>query len=158
MGVKEPQVAFSACYSAAFLVRHPTVYAKMLAERLRKAPRASLAGQHRLDRRRLTASARASNWRTPGPSSTPFTPAQLNDAPTERDPYFKLDYCTRCPGVPEEILRPAAAWKNKAAYESTAKKLAALFSENFAKYADKGLVSVPAPAAAKGQPELVRSA
>ena len=35
-GVKEPQVAFSACYSAAFLVRHPTVYATMLAERLRK--------------------------------------------------------------------------------------------------------------------------
>src|SRR5262249_18808009 len=36
MGVQEPQSAFSACYSAAFLVRHPMTYATMLADRLRK--------------------------------------------------------------------------------------------------------------------------
>src|SRR6202012_4533071 len=35
VGVKEPQATFSACFSAAFLVRHPTVYAEMLAARLR---------------------------------------------------------------------------------------------------------------------------
>ena len=34
-GVKEPQATFSACFSAAFLIRHPTVYAEMLAARLR---------------------------------------------------------------------------------------------------------------------------
>ena len=34
MGIVEPQVAFSACFSAAFLVRHPAVYARLLADRL----------------------------------------------------------------------------------------------------------------------------
>ena len=35
-GVKEPQATFSACFGAAFLVWHPTVYAEMLAAKLRK--------------------------------------------------------------------------------------------------------------------------
>jgi phosphoenolpyruvate carboxykinase (ATP) len=34
MGIVEPQVAFSACFSAAFLVRYPAVYARLLAEKL----------------------------------------------------------------------------------------------------------------------------
>ncbi len=59
----------------------------------------------------------------------------LGDAPTQRDAYFKLDYCTRCPSVPDSILQPAGTWKDRAAYEATAKKLAGLFRENFAKYA-----------------------
>lgn len=36
MGVKEPEATFSACFGAPFLVWHPTVYASMLAERLRQ--------------------------------------------------------------------------------------------------------------------------
>ncbi len=56
--------------------------------------------------------------------------------PTQRDPYFKLDYCTCCPGVPDAILQPATTWKDRAAYEATAQKLAGLFRENFSKYAD----------------------
>ena len=53
MGVKEPQAAFSACFSAAFLVRHPTVYAELLADRAPRARRANLVGEHRLVGRRL---------------------------------------------------------------------------------------------------------
>ncbi len=52
-GVKEPQPAFSACFSAAFLVRHPTVYAEMLAAKLRKHGVQTWLRQHRLERRTL---------------------------------------------------------------------------------------------------------
>jgi phosphoenolpyruvate carboxykinase (ATP) len=41
---------------------------------------------------------------------------------------------TECPGVPNEILVPRHAWSDQAAYEATAKKLADLFTRNFATY------------------------
>jgi len=36
IGVKDPESTFSACFGEAFLPLHPSVYAEMLAERLRK--------------------------------------------------------------------------------------------------------------------------
>jgi len=36
MGVKDPEPTFSACFGEAFLPLHPTVYAKMLAEKMNK--------------------------------------------------------------------------------------------------------------------------
>jgi phosphoenolpyruvate carboxykinase (ATP) len=135
MGVKEPQVAFSACYSAAFLVRHPAVYAKLLADRLRKhSAQAWLVntgwsgGAYGRGSRMKLAYTRA--------ILDAIHDGALKNAPTERDPYFKLDYCTKCPGVPDEIMQPAATWQNKSDYEATAKKLAGLFRENFSKYAE----------------------
>jgi phosphoenolpyruvate carboxykinase (ATP) len=132
-GVKEPQVAFSACYSAAFLVRNPTVYATMLADRLRKhGSQAWLVntgwsgGAYGVGSRIKLAHTRA--------IIDAIHSGALAAAPTENDPHFKLDFCTRCPEVPDALLQPSAAWKDRAAYEATAQKLAGLFRENFAKY------------------------
>jgi phosphoenolpyruvate carboxykinase (ATP) len=134
-GVKEPQVAFSACYSAAFLVRNPTVYATMLADRLRKhGSQAWLVntgwtgGAYGVGSRIKLAHTRA--------IIDAIHSGALAEAPTQRDPFFKLDFCTRCPEVPYALLQPSAAWKDRAAYEATAQKLAGLFRENFAKYVD----------------------
>ena len=52
-GVTEPQATFSACFGAVFLVWHPTKYAEMLGELLRRARLERLAGEHRLERRRV---------------------------------------------------------------------------------------------------------
>jgi phosphoenolpyruvate carboxykinase (ATP) len=140
-GVKEPQVAFSACYSAAFLVRHPNVYATMLAERLRKHRAQAwlvntgwTGGAYGVGSRINLAHTRA--------IIDAIHSGALTDAPTQRDPYFKLDYCTRCPGVPDAMLTTATSWKDAAAYEATAKKLAVLFRENFNKYASPDLPAV----------------
>ena len=35
-GIKEPQAAFSTCFGAPFMPRHPTVYAKLLGEKMEK--------------------------------------------------------------------------------------------------------------------------
>lgn len=138
MGVKEPQTAFSACYSAAFLVRHPTVYATMLAERLRKHKAQAWlvntgwsGGAYGIGSRIKLAYTRA--------IIDAIHSGALADAPITRDPYFKLDYCTKCPGVPDSLLQPASAWKDAAAYKATAEKLAGLFRENFTKYASPDL-------------------
>jgi phosphoenolpyruvate carboxykinase (ATP) len=146
VGVKEPQVAFSACYSAAFLVRHPTVYATMLADRLRKHRAQAwlvntgwFGGAYGVGSRIKLAHTRA--------IIDAIHSGQLSAAPTERNPHFKLDFCTQCPGVPENLLRPAATWKDRSAYETTAKRLATLFHENFAKY-----VTADLPATASAGP------
>ncbi|HWY92638.1 MAG TPA: phosphoenolpyruvate carboxykinase (ATP) [Chthoniobacterales bacterium] len=62
----------------------------------------------------------------------------LAKAATDRDPLFGLDVVTGCPNVPSEILIPRNVWSDKAAYEATAKKLAGLFTTNFAAFEEGG--------------------
>jgi len=61
---------------------------------------------------------------------------ELSDAETTADPVFKLSAVTRCPNVPGELLVPRDTWEDKKEFDSTARKLAGLFCENFDQYAD----------------------
>ncbi len=143
MGVTEPKAAFSACYSAAFLVRHPTVYAEMLAERLRQNK-----AQAWLVNTGWTGGAYGTGQRIKLKHTRAIIDAihsgALADAPTERDAHFKLEACTRCPNVPDEMLRPEGAWQDRAAYQAAAKKLADLFRANFAQFAEQATPGVRA--------------
>jgi phosphoenolpyruvate carboxykinase (ATP) len=135
MGIVEPQVAFSACFSAAFLVRHPAVYARLLAEKLRRHDaRAWLVntgwtgGPYGVGRRiALGATRRIIDAVHSG---------ALDEAPVTRDPVFGLEAVTRVPGVEEKLLVPWRAWGDEAAWQVAARSLAARFAANFATYAD----------------------
>ena len=59
VGVTEPQATFSPCFGGPFLVWHPAKYAELLAAKMQQHQAERLAGQHRLERRRRTAPARA---------------------------------------------------------------------------------------------------
>ena len=59
---------------------------------------------------------------------------KLAKAKTQSDPVFGLDVVAECFGVPNDILVPRTAWTDKAAYDSTARKLFNLFQDNFKKY------------------------
>eukprot|EP00961_Rhodomonas_salina_P014069 188624-Rhodomonas_salina.1 len=50
------------------------------------------------------------------------------------DKYFQLSFPTTLPGIDPSVLDPSRAWADKAAYKSTAKKLAALYKTNFVKF------------------------
>ncbi|HEV3020973.1 MAG TPA: phosphoenolpyruvate carboxykinase (ATP), partial [Pirellulales bacterium] len=135
VGVVEPEATFSACFSAAFLVWHPTKYAEMLARRLREhRAQAWLVntgwsgGAYGIGRRMSLAHTRA--------MIDAIHSGNLSDAPTTADTTFGLATPIAVPHVPSEVLHPENTWADKSAYRRAAEKLAALFQQNFRAYAD----------------------
>ena len=134
MGIVEPQVAFSTCFSAAFLVRHPAVYARLLAEKLRRHDaRAWLVntgwtgGGYGTGRRIDLAVTRR--------IIDAIHAGRLDEAAVRRDPVFGLDAVTQVPAVAERLLVPELAWAEPSAWEAAARRLAARFKDNFRSHA-----------------------
>ena len=135
IGVKEPTATFSAGFGAPFLPRHPGEYARMLVERL--------------ERYDVPVWLVNTGW-TGGPYGTgermnithtrnmvrAAINGELDGVETVDDPIFRVAVPVSVPGVPDEVLVPRATWADKAAYDATARRLAAMFHENFAAYAD----------------------
>ena len=61
----------------------------------------------------------------------------LDDVPTRTDPNFGFEVPTHCPDVPDEVLWPRDTWADKDAYDRQARKLAAMFVENFKTFEDR---------------------
>ena len=133
MGVTEPQATFSACFGAAFMVWHPSKYAELLAERIRK---------HGSTVWLVNTGWSGGGYGTGERMSLKHTRAivdailegSLKDANTTRDPRFGFEVPTACPGVPSEILQPRTAWADPTTYDESARKLAGMFQENFRKF------------------------
>lgn len=132
-GVTEPQATFSACFGAAFLVMHPSRYAEMLADKMRR---------HGAKAWLINTGLTGGSYGTGKRMSLKHTRAiidaihdgELDDAPTVTDPVFGFDVPTAVPHVPSAVLIPRNAWQDKEAYDTTAKKLAGLFRKNFAQF------------------------
>jgi phosphoenolpyruvate carboxykinase (ATP) len=132
-GVTEPTATFSSCFGAPFLPLHPGVYATMLGEHIAKhGARVWLIN---------------TGW-TGGPYGTgsrmklPYTrtmvraalAGELDDATYVRDPVFGFEVPSAVQGVPSELLSPRGTWADPAAYDAQARKLAAMFRENFEQF------------------------
>jgi phosphoenolpyruvate carboxykinase (ATP) len=132
-GVTEPQATFSACFGAVFLVWHPTKYAEMLGKLIAEhKSRVWLVNTgwtggpygsgHRMKLKHTRAMVRAA------------LAGDLDSAKYATDPVFGLSIPTAAPNVPAGILNPRDTWPDGAAYDAQAKKLAAMFAKNFAKF------------------------
>ena len=135
IGVKEPKATFSACFGAPFLPRHPGLYAGMLIERLAKSDvpvwlvnTGWTGGPYGTGERMNISHTRA--------MVRAALDGRLDDVATVEDPIFRVAVPVSCPDVPSEFLQPRHTWQDKAAYDAAARKLAAMFAENFADYAD----------------------
>ena len=133
VGVEEPEATFSACYGAAFMVWHPGTYARLLADKMREhGTRAWLVntgltgGPYGVGERIKLKHTRA--------IINAIHNGSLLDVPTESDEHFNLEIPVECPEVPQDILRPRLTWRDQAAYDRTARKLADRFVQNFATY------------------------
>ena len=49
---------------------------------------------------------------------------------------FGLLIPAECPGVPASVLQPRNTWPNVSEYDEQARKLAAMFVQNFVQFAD----------------------
>ena len=133
-GVTEPAATFSACFGAPFLPLHPGEYARMLGERIaRHGSRVWLVntgwtgGPYGTGQRMKLAHTRAMVAAALG--------GRLDQARFTPDPVFGIAVPDAVPGVPAEVLVPRGTWKDGAAYDAQAAKLAGMFRANFEKYA-----------------------
>ncbi len=143
VGVKDPEATFSPCFGGPFLVWHPTKYAEMLAEKLRRHGAQTWlvntgwsGGGHGVGARMKLKYTRA--------IVDAIHSGALDQVATVEDPIFGLAVPTSCPEVPTEILVPRNTWADKAAYDAQAKKVAGLFRDNFKKYEGQASLEIKA--------------
>jgi len=136
-GITEPVATFSACFGEAFLPLHPTVYAKLLGEKI--------------DKHGVNVYLVNTGW-TGGPygvgsrMSIKNTRACINgilsgsilESEFETLPTFNLQIPKTLDGVDTEVLNPRNTWSDKAEYDASLAKLAKMFQENFKRYDDNG--------------------
>ena len=132
-GVTEPEATFSACFGAPFLPRHPGVYAKMLGERLQEHGSNVWLVNTGWSGGGYGVGSRMKLLYTRAMLRAALTGA-LDDVATMADPVFGLRVPTDVPDIPPEILNPKDTWGDGADYDAAAKKLAAMFRENFGKF------------------------
>jgi len=129
VGVTEPQAVFSPCYGAPFMVFRPSLYAKILGEKIDK---------HNVKVWMVN------TGYTGGPYGTgkrfdindtrtivnAILNGKLDDVSYRKDECFKFMVPKECPGVSSNILNPILTWENKDKFYSFANKLANEFREN----------------------------
>jgi phosphoenolpyruvate carboxykinase (ATP) len=133
-GVTEPSATFSTCFGAPFLPMKPSVYSRMLGEKLAThKSRVWLVntgwtgGPHGVGSRMKIAYTRA--------MIRAALSGALDSAAYERHPVFNVDVPTSCPDVPASVLNPRGTWTDGAAYDAQAAKLAQMFVDNFKTFA-----------------------
>jgi len=132
-GVQGTQATFSTCFGAPFMVHHPTVYARLLGERIETHQATCwlvntgwTGGGYGVGSRMKIAYTRA--------MVNAAIEGRLNDVPYASEPFFGLSIPQQVPDVPSEVLNPRNAWADKAAYDEQARHLAGLFAENFKRF------------------------
>ncbi len=130
---KEPEMTFSTCFGAPFMVHHPSFYADILKRKILKyrvhcwlVNTGWIGGPYGVGKR----------------ISIKYTRALLNAAlsgkllevPYSPDPVFGFAVPQSCEGVPADILSPAGSWANKEVYMQRYKELAGRFIDNFKKF------------------------
>ena len=132
-GITEPQATFSTCFGAPFMPMHPSVYANMLGEKIKKYDvkcwllNTGWTGGpygigHRISIKHTRALLNAA------------LDGSLNNAEYVKDSFFGLNIPKSCEGVDPEILDPRNTWTDKNAYSDKAKDLAARFKNAFKQY------------------------
>jgi len=133
-GVGEaPELTFSACFGAPFMVFHPAYYAELLKENINKynvktwlLNTGLVGGPSGVGSRIKIVHSRA--------LLSAVMEGKLDQVKYHIDPWFGFEIPQSCPGVPDEILNPAESWSDKEAYEKTIQDLVIQFKNNMKRY------------------------
>lgn len=130
----EPKPTFSTCFGAPFMPRHPSVYGNLLRQ---------LIADHKVDcwlvNTGWTGGKYGEGTRMPIKVTRGLLDAALSgvlkEQPMRVDPVFGFEVPLAPPGIDPKVMTPRETWDNPRAYDEAAEKLAAMFHENFAKFA-----------------------
>lgn len=131
---EEPEITFSTCFGAPFMVHYPSHYADLL--------------RRKIERYGVNCWLLNTGW-VGGPYgvgkriSIGYTRTILNAALTgsllgkefTTDPIFGFEIPLSCEGVPSEMLDPLSSWPSREKYMIKYRQLAARFIDNFKKFA-----------------------
>ena len=130
----EPKATFSTCFGAPFMPRHPSVYARLLGEKMEytgahcwlvntgwSGGSYGVGERMRIEHTRALVHAALDG--------------RLAEVPTTAHPAFGIAVPESCPDVPAEVLDPRNTWADKAAYDQTARELSGRFEANFEQFA-----------------------
>ncbi len=136
-GITEPTATFSACFGEAFLPLHPTKYAKLLGEKIKKhnvhvylINTGWTGGSYGVGSRMSIKNTRA--------CITAILDGSINNSEFETMDIFNLQIPKNLNGIDSKILKPVHTWQSKQAYINTVEKLANMFVKNFARYQGSG--------------------
>lgn len=134
-GVKEPTATFSACFGAPFMPLNPSRYAHLLGDRMRHnqvncwlVNTGWSGGSYGTGKRMKIQLTRS--------LLTAALNGTLEKANYTAHPVFQVLMPNEVPGVESNALNPRNTWDDKAAYDAKAKELAAMFTKNFAPFAE----------------------
>jgi phosphoenolpyruvate carboxykinase (ATP) len=130
---KEPEITFSTCFGAPFMVHQPDFYARLLREKVLRygadcwlVNTGWVGGQYGVGKRISIRYTRA--------MLNAALNGQLRDVEYHTDPIFGFHVPKTCPGVPDHVLDPASSWPNRELYFQRYRQLAARFIDNFKKF------------------------
>jgi phosphoenolpyruvate carboxykinase (ATP) len=145
-----PQATFSTCFGAPFMPRHPSVYAKMLGERIAQHKTKCWlvntgwsGGAYGVGERIRIAHTRA--------MVRAALDGRLAEVAMRQDDHFGLTIPELCPDVPPEVLNARKSWSDPAAYDEAARGVAKRFEGNFRQfepYVDQNVTAAGIHAAA----------
>jgi phosphoenolpyruvate carboxykinase (ATP) len=132
---KEPEITFSACFGAPFMVHQPDFYADLLRRKIER---------YKVDCWLLNTGWVGGAYGVGKRISIHHTRALLNAALSGKlsevdyytDPIFGFKVPTTCPSVPDSVLKPATAWPEETIYLQKYRELAVRYIDNFKKYGD----------------------
>lgn len=132
-GITQPVATFSACFGEPFMMMRPSVYAKLLGERIDK---------HDTEVFLVNTGWSGGGYGVGSRMKLSYTRAmvkaalegKLKEIQYTQHPIFKVAIPVEVPNVPSEILNPENTWEDKEKYNLKAKELAAKFYANFSKF------------------------
>lgn len=130
---EEPEITFSACFGAPFMVHPPAFYADLLKRKILRynvscwlVNTGWVGGPYGVGKRISIRHTRN------------LLNAALNgdllDVEYYTDPVFGFQVPKTCPEVPESVLYPASSWPSEEAYMKRYRSLASRFIDNFKKF------------------------
>ncbi|WP_345976634.1 phosphoenolpyruvate carboxykinase (ATP) [Sulfurimonas sp. HSL3-7] len=132
-GITEPVATFSACFGEAFLPLHPTVYAKLLGEKIDKhnvevylVNTGWSGGAYGVGKRMSIKDTRA--------CINAILDGSINNSEFDTTKTFRLQVPKTLGDINPNVLNPRNAWADKDAFDTQRDKLAEMFINNFTKY------------------------